>query len=135
MNAAFLDCPPTTSVVRRPGSSVVPLGLAIWALLWFPLDAEGQGTSATLAPDPAMPVREGFDVSRAIFWAESNFEALRDPRFESLGDVLRSNRITDSTPVVTFQAGGQTLALVSSQIAYHHVVQGEMAGEPWMVTF
>jgi hypothetical protein len=25
--------------------------------------------------------------------------------------------------------------LISSQMAYHHVAQGDMNGEPWMVTF
>jgi len=30
---------------------------------------------------------------------------------------------------------GQKLALVTRQMAYHHVAQGELAGEPWMVTF
>ena len=30
---------------------------------------------------------------------------------------------------------GKTLVLVSSQMTYHHVAQGEMEGEPWMVTF
>lgn len=37
--------------------------------------------------------------------------------------------------MLAFEAGGRTLALVSSQMSYHHVAQGEMAGEPWMVTF
>jgi hypothetical protein len=27
------------------------------------------------------------------------------------------------------------LALVTDQMAYHHVAQGEIAGEPWMVSF
>ena len=40
-----------------------------------------------------------------------------------------------SETVVTFDVGGKTLVLVSSQMAYHHVAQGEMEGEPWMVTF
>jgi hypothetical protein len=37
--------------------------------------------------------------------------------------------------VVTFDVQGNTLVLVSSQMSYHHVAQGEMEGEPWMVTF
>ena len=31
--------------------------------------------------------------------------------------------------------GGQHLALSTMQMSYHHVAQGELAGEPWMVSF
>jgi hypothetical protein len=27
------------------------------------------------------------------------------------------------------------LALLTQQMSYHHLAQGEMAGEPWMVSF
>ena len=31
--------------------------------------------------------------------------------------------------------GPEPLALVMDQMAYHHVAQGDMMGEPWMVSF
>ena len=89
----------------------------------------------TVDPDPNMPTKEGFDINRAIFWAAPNFVPLRDPDWRSLSDARRAGDISDDTPVLVFEAGGSTLVLVSSQIAYHHVAQGEMNGEPWMVTF
>lgn len=88
-----------------------------------------------IAPDPDAPVKEGFDTGRAILWARPNFVPLRDPRFQPLRTVLRNGAVEDDTPVLVWRAGGATLAMVSSQMAYHHVAQGEMAGEPWMVTF
>ncbi len=96
--------------------------------------AEAQQWTA-IEPDPDMPVKEGFHVNRAIFWAEPNFVPLRDPEWRSLEVALRSGAVERDTPVVVFEAGGRTLALVSSQMAYHHVAQGEVAGEPWMVSF
>jgi hypothetical protein len=85
--------------------------------------------------DPNMPTKEGFDTDRAIFWREPNFDPLRNPDWGSLSDALGSGDVSDDTPVLVFEAGGSTLVLVSSQMAYHHVAQGDMKGEPWMVTF
>ena len=52
-----------------------------------------------------------------------------------LQDARRAGHVQDDQPVLIFEAGGETLVLVTSQMSYHHVAQGEMAGEPWMVTF
>ena len=92
----------------------------------------GQGQMpAALDADPNMPKKEGFDTDRAIFWAAPNFVPLRNPDWQPMGDA----RLADETPVLVFEVGESTLVLVSSQMAYHHVAQGEMNGEPWMVTF
>ena len=85
--------------------------------------------------DPNMPTKEGFDTDRAIFWRASNFVPLRNPEWRSLRAALRAGDVSDDTPVLMFEAGGSTLVLVSSQMSYHHVAQGDMNGEPWMVTF
>ena len=85
--------------------------------------------------DPNMPTKEGFDTDRAIFWRAPNFVPLRNPKWRSLGDARRAGDVSDDTPVLVFEAGGSTLVLVSGQMAYHHVAQGDMNGEPWMVTF
>ena len=86
-------------------------------------------------PEPGQPAAEGFDTDRALFWAEPNFIPLRDPEWKPLRVARRAGEVDDDTPVLVFEAGGRTLTLVSSQMSYHHVAQGEMAGEPWMVTF
>ena len=91
--------------------------------------------SDRLEADPNMPVKDGFDTDRAIFWARPNFTPLRDPEWRSLRGARRAGAVSDETTVVTFDVQGKTLTLVSGQMAYHHVAQGEMDGEPWMVTF
>ena len=88
-----------------------------------------------LEADPQMPVKDGFDTDRAIFWARPNFTPLRDPEWQSLRGARRARDVSDETTVLTFDVRGKTLVLVSSQMSYHHVAQGEMEGEPWMVTF
>ncbi len=85
--------------------------------------------------DPDMPTIEGFDTDRAIFWSAPNFLPLNDPEWTPLRDALRAGDVSDDSPVLVFEAGGSTLVLVTGQMAYHHVAQGDMNGEPWMVTF
>jgi len=108
------------------------LGLAL--LTVFAAEAHAQRFTEVPA-EPGQPVREGFDTDRAIFWVEPNFIPLRNPEWKSLQSVRRARDVSDDTPILVFEAGGRTLSLVSSQMAFHHVAQGEMAGEPWMVTF
>ena len=88
-----------------------------------------------LPVDPELPRKAGFDAERAFLGSRPIFTPLRDPEFEPLAGALTRGEVQDDTPVLVFQSGGRTLALVSSQMSYHHVAQGEMAGEPWMVTF
>jgi hypothetical protein len=88
-----------------------------------------------MAVDPDLPRKAGFDADRAFLGSEPIFTPLRDPEFEPLRAVLRRGDVTGDTPILAFEAGGRTLTLVSSQMSYHHVAQGDMAGEPWMVTF
>lgn len=94
-----------------------------------------QTMAEEMAVDPDLPRKAGFDAERAYLGSEPTFTPLRDPDFEPLRAVLRRGELTDDTPMLAFEAGGRTLALVSSQMSYHHVAQGDMAGEPWMVTF
>ena len=117
--------------------SPAPIGTAILigvmlASLSTPLSAQ---FADRLEADPNMRVKDGFDTDRAIFWARPNFTPLRNPEWQSLRAVRRAGDLTDETVVVTFDMQGKTMVLVSSQMSYHHVAQGEMEGEPWMVTF
>ena len=111
--------------------------LTIMIFAAFALSPGGGGAQAFQAvdADPNMPTREGFDTDRAIFWRAPNFVPLRNPVWGPLSDALRSGDVSDDTPVLVFEVAGSTLVLVSGQMAYHHVAQGHMYGEPWMVTF
>ncbi len=37
--------------------------------------------------------------------------------------------------VLVFERGGERRGLLARQMGYHHVAQGELAGEPYVVTF
>jgi len=106
-------------------------GAAI-AVTAVPMSAQ---TPPEIPVDPELPVREGFDVERAYLGRAPLFTPLRDPEWVPLRRARTAGAVSDDTPMLVFEAGGETLSLVTAHMSYHHVAQGEMAGEPWMVTF
>jgi hypothetical protein len=126
-----------TSHVRDVHFARIGIVLAVAVLVASfaaPLSAQGDQRQR-LEADPDMPRKDGFDTDRAIFWGQPNFIPLRDPEWKSLRSARRAGDVSDETTVLSFEIAGKTLVLVSSQMSYHHVAQGEMEGEPWMVTF
>ena len=119
------------NVLPTPLGAAIAIAVLI-ASFGAPLAAQ---LSDRLEADPNLPVKDGFDTDRAIFWSRPNFTPLRDPEWQSLRGARRAGDISDETTVLTFNMRGKTLVLVSGQMAYHHVAQGEIEGEPWMVTF
>lgn len=123
------------NVRPQPRASLPTVALsAAFAALVMAAEVEAQRFVA-VPPPPDQPMADGFDPDRALFFERPNFVPLRDPEWKPLRGALRRGEIDDDTPVLVFEAGGRTLVLVSSQMSYHHVAQGDMAGEPWMVTF
>lgn len=111
------------------------MSLAVVALAVLTPAAGVSQMPAMIPPDPEMPMKEGFDTDRAILWEKRNFDPLRNPEWTSLREARRAGNVEDDTPVVVFDVRGQRLVLVTSQMSYHHVAQGDIEGEPWMVTF
>ncbi len=112
------------------------LSLAAVAFVLGAGDVAAQlGPPPEMAVDPNLPVKDGFDVERAYLGRAPMFTPLRDPDWQPLRAARRGGQVADDTPVLAFEAGGRTLVLVTAHMSYHHVAQGEMAGEPWMVTF
>ncbi len=51
------------------------------------------------------------------------------------GGPLASAGLADDEELLVFSRGDQHRALIMRQMVYHHVAQGELAGEPYLVTF
>lgn len=73
-----------------------------------------------------------FDVERATLKTPDHFR-----RFRILGNgtPLHSAGLKQRAQLLVFERGGQRRALLRDQMSYHHVAQGELAGEPYLVTF
>jgi hypothetical protein len=102
--------------------SLQPALAGVSLLIAFPLAAWSQG-------------KPGFDRSRAWIVDSTIFVPFRPTATTLLRDALASGRVENETNLLVFEERGVRLALVTSQMAYHHVAQGAIAGEPWMVAF
>jgi hypothetical protein len=78
---------------------------------------------------------EDFDESRAYIGESPMFDAFYPEEYESLADARRSGRVNDDTALLVLRRGDTTLTLLTMQMSYHHIAQGDLAGEPWMVSF
>lgn len=43
--------------------------------------------------------------------------------------------VSDDTELILFGRGSELRALLAHEMAYHHVAQGELAGEPYLISF
>ena len=74
------------------------------------------------------------DRSRAVITRQRfQFVPFRPPA-ES-GDLLRDARLGEDEELIVFERRGLTRALVVREMAYHHLAQGELDGEPYLVSF
>jgi hypothetical protein len=76
-----------------------------------------------------------FDVRRALLVRANIFAPFYVSYTVSLQDVLTRGRVGRHTPVLVVERDAGAMVLLARQLTYHHVAQGELAGDPWMVSF
>ncbi len=76
-----------------------------------------------------------FDTSRVLLYDTTRFPPFNVTETRTLRDALNDDIVHDDTPLLVLEGSSGSLALLVEQMAYHHVAQGELAGEPWMVSF
>ncbi len=99
----------------------------------IPLALAGVALMTGLAS--AQATADNFDVDRAFLGDETMFVPFEVTETRPLADVLEDGTLSGGTALLVFDHEMGKLAFVTQQLAYHHVAQGEMAGEPWMVSF
>ncbi len=75
---------------------------------------------------------ESFDTTRAQLKHPDMFERYRVP---DRGELLREAGVSNDTDIMLVERGNETRAFLLRQLIYHHLAQGELAGEPYMVSF
>ena len=85
--------------------------------------------------DQAASNQELFDLTRATLKKKPMFPPFYVKQSRRLADLLDAGKITPEADLLLLDYAGGTIALDKTQMALHHVAQGEMAGEPWLVTF
>lgn len=77
-----------------------------------------------------------FDIERAFLADSTIYAPFRVEASLPLSEALEKGRLDDRTSLLVMEhPGAGRLALVTDQMAYHHVAQGRIAGEPWLVSF
>lgn len=90
------------------------------------------GCASTEARYPDHRARDGFALEQATLFGPNAF-----PRFDvpDRGEPLRAASLDDDELLLVVERGGARRALTVRELAYHHVAQGELAGEPYVVAF
>ncbi len=76
-----------------------------------------------------------FDASRAALRDRDMFQPFHVKATRPLREALTGGDVREDTSVLVMERDAGVLALLTQQMSYHHVAQGEMAGEPWLVSF
>ena len=75
-----------------------------------------------------------FDSDRATLRDKNIFPPLYVNATISLGEALKRGDVRKDNHLMVIERNDWMLALLTKQMIYHHVAQGKMAGEPWMVS-
>jgi hypothetical protein len=73
-----------------------------------------------------------FDASRAILRGPDQFLRFNAPEE---GEPLSSLGLPEDEMLLVVERRGEQRAFLLQQMAYHHLAQGMLAGEPYLVSF
>ena len=73
-----------------------------------------------------------FDTDRANLRGPDLFLRYRVP---DCGELLQHCNLPATTELLVVERKGESRALIMRELAYHHVAQGTLAGEPYLVSF
>jgi hypothetical protein len=121
----------------RHVSAPVVLVFVAAAALFALLPATGRGADSAAAPFvlPPGPAKPGFDAARLDFSMYGAFEPFVITSTRPAREALRAGLIAPDTDVLIATTTAGPLALLTEQMAYHHIAQGRTNGEDWLVSF
>ncbi len=90
---------------------------------------------AVYGQQPTEAAGSEFDLSRAYILDSLVFAPFYVEEVRALRAALEEGVVHEETPLLVMNHEAGRLALLTEQLAYHHIAQGELSGEPWMVTF
>ncbi len=75
---------------------------------------------------------EGFDARRAKLDRPDMFQRFSVP---DRGVPLAQQGMDDDELLMIVERGGARIALSTTQMNYHHLAQGKLAGQPYLVSY
>jgi hypothetical protein len=73
-----------------------------------------------------------FDLSRARLRGPDYFKRYQAP---DNGEPLAASGLGNDVELLVVKRRGESRALLMREVSYHHVAQGRLAGEPYVVSF
>jgi hypothetical protein len=73
-----------------------------------------------------------FEIQRALLKGPDLFSRFT---VSQSATALSKAHLPDREQLLVFERAGEKRALLVRQMAYHHVAQGELAGEPFLIAF
>jgi len=76
-----------------------------------------------------------FDLNRAFLRPATHYQPALIETLLPLAEIVAEGVLTEDAALSVMTVGDQALAFVTLQLVYHHVVQGNLEGEAWLVSF
>ena len=113
-----------TKTQRLRRSAVTTLGVLLGALTLFTNQALNAQTSA-----------DTFDIDRFSNAGVGWFETFYVDEMLSLQSLLDEGIVSEDAAVLVTEIADGQLAMLTDQMAFHHIAQGSVDGKDWMATF
>jgi hypothetical protein len=110
------------------GSLSVLLAIAI-------AGAQGRGLTSRPVDLPNGPAKPGFDISRFSNAGNGAFETFYVKQTQLLRDALNAGTVAEDTRLLITDVADGKLALITEQMAFHHIAEGSAGGKDWLVSF
>jgi hypothetical protein len=111
------------------------LGILAAALVVVVAGAQGRGLTSNPADLPNGPAKPGFDITRFSNAGNGAFETFYVTETQWLRDALAGGTVADDTRVLVTDTAGGRIALLTEQMAFHHIAEGSAGGQAWLLSF
>lgn len=115
--------------------AVCALLIATAVLTLLPVPARSADRAEATRVLPPGPSKAGIDVARFDFSLHGSFEPFAVSSTLLVREALRNRLVAADTDVLITETAAGPLALLTEQMAYHHIAQGRAGGQDWLVSF
>lgn len=120
-----MSCPPLESTMKMPGSATARVArAAAFVIASVTVSLAAQSDSG----------RKPFDIRR-LADSEGQFQTFHVTDTRPLRKAMDAGIVRENTSLLVTETAGGKLALITDQMAFHHIAQGTAAGKEWMADF
>lgn len=115
------------------GAALITAAMTVLSVIG--LAAQGRGLTSDPVDLPNGPAKPGFDISRFSNAGNGAFETFYVKQTQLLRDALTAGTVADDTRLLVTDVADGKLALITEQMAFHHIAEGSAGGKDWLVSF